>query len=129
MNTLHYFAVRPPRSVHWRVPDGSAASTELGEGRASRIDPAQPHDFAHDHDRNLIAHARHCLNEHTHFRGRMKTISIDGDGDRLVVTGQLPSFYLKQLLQSALMQVDGVGDVENHVDVINCDGLSSEKDE
>ena len=45
--------------------------------------------------------------------------------DTLIITGRVPSYYLKQLLQEALRQVDGVNRIENRVDVISCDGLSS----
>jgi hypothetical protein len=41
------------------------------------------------------------------------------------VRGRVPSFYLKQVLQTILMRVEGVGVVDNQVDVVSCDGLSS----
>jgi hypothetical protein len=42
------------------------------------------------------------------------------------VHGAVPSFYLKQLLQTALSKVNGVERVANHVVVVNSQGLSSE---
>jgi len=61
---------------------------------------------------------------HPHFCGRTNTIRIECRHDTLIVTGRLPSFYLKQVLQEVLRQVDGVGKIANRVDVIRCDGLS-----
>ena len=45
--------------------------------------------------------------------------------DGLIVRGCVPSFYLKQVLQTALMKVEGVHWLDNQVNVVCCDGLSS----
>jgi hypothetical protein len=68
--------------------------------------------------------ATQALDAHPHFRGRTNTIRIECRHDTLILTGRLPSFYLKQLLQEALRGVDGVGKIDNRVAVICCDGLS-----
>jgi hypothetical protein len=41
------------------------------------------------------------------------------------VRGRVPSFYLRKLLESILKRVDGVHIVDNQVDVVCCNGLSS----
>ena len=69
--------------------------------------------------------ANRALDAHPHFRGRANTIRIEIRQNTLVVSGRLPSFYLKQLLQEALRQVDGVRTIENCVDVVCCNGMSS----
>ena len=69
--------------------------------------------------------AAQALDSHPHFRGRTETTRIECHHDTLILTGRLPSFYLKQLLQEALRQVDGVGTIDNRVDVICCGGMSS----
>lgn len=43
----------------------------------------------------------------------------------LVLTGRVPSFYLKQMLQTWLQDLPGVRRIENRTDVINSEGLSS----
>ena len=43
----------------------------------------------------------------------------------LVIRGRVPTFYLKQLLQDALKQIEGVRRIDNRVDVVAFDGLSS----
>ena len=47
-------------------------------------------------------------------------------GSVLVLTGRVPTFYLKQTLQAALMGLPGIDRIENHVGVVSCNGLSSE---
>lgn len=55
------------------------------------------------------------------FRGRLtlRAICIEVEGDRLVLSGRLPSYYLKQRLQEVIRRVAGVRDVENLVEVTN----------
>ena len=43
----------------------------------------------------------------------------------LTLTGRLPSFYLKQVLQTLLRDLDGVTRIDNRVDVVSSTGLSS----
>jgi hypothetical protein len=43
----------------------------------------------------------------------------------LTACGRVPSFYLRELLERVLMRVNGVRRIDNHVDVVCCDGLSS----
>lgn len=69
--------------------------------------------------------ARELLARHDHFRGRANTFDMCECDGVLLVRGQVPSFYLKQLLQSALEGVAGVWRLENRVDVVSPDGLSS----
>ena len=43
----------------------------------------------------------------------------------LTLEGRLPSFYLKQVLQTHLRDLEGVTRIDNRVDVISATGLSS----
>jgi len=43
----------------------------------------------------------------------------------LTLEGRLPSFYLKQVLQALLRDLDGVTRIANRVDVVSPTGLSS----
>jgi hypothetical protein len=83
--------------------------------------PPQPnHTWAH-----VEQNATRALDAHPHFRGRTKTVRIECRHDTLTITGRLPSFYLKQLLQETLRRVDGVDRIDNRVDVICCGAASS----
>jgi hypothetical protein len=69
--------------------------------------------------------ARKVLNGHVHFRGRIDGFQFEHRDGVLTVRGRVPSFYLRKLLESILKRVDGVHVVDNQVDVVCCDGLSS----
>ena len=73
----------------------------------------------------LSSIARELLERHPHFRGRLGDVKIEQQGRSLKLTGRLPTFYLKQLLQEALCQVPGVQNVFNHIDVVCATGVSS----
>ena len=74
---------------------------------------------------NLSAVARNYLESHPHFRGRVNDVAIDHEGKTLFLTGRLPTFYLKQLVQEAVRHVPGVQQVRNLIDVVSADGVSS----
>jgi hypothetical protein len=78
---------------------------------------------------DVIRAAYETVANHGHFRGRAHRFQFVQQDDRLIVRGCVPSFYLKQVLQTALMDVDGVRLVDNQVDVVASDGLSSVRDE
>jgi len=69
--------------------------------------------------------ARQYLETHPHFRGRTNDVSIVHEGRDLFLTGRLPTFYLKQLVQEAVRHVPGVQSIYNHIDVVNPAGISS----
>ena len=65
------------------------------------------------------------LSEHPCFHGRVERFEISEDDWILSVRGQVPSFYLKQVLQDALRNAAGNRSIDNRVDVVCSDGLSS----
>ena len=74
---------------------------------------------------DLSAVARQYLESHPHFRGRTNGVCIAHEGPNLFLTGRLPTFYLKQLVQEAMRHVPGVQFVYNRIDVVNPHGVSS----
>ena len=86
----------------------------------------QPVSYATDRT-NLIDDARQRLEQHPHFRGRAETISISQRGKTLYLSGQLPTFYLKQLVQEIVRRLPGVQHIRNEIDVISPFGVSSER--
>jgi hypothetical protein len=74
---------------------------------------------------DLTAVAKQCLESHPHFRGRLKAVSISQKGRDLFITGQLPTFYLKQMVQETLRHVPGVQYIDNQIDVVSAEGVSS----
>ena len=69
--------------------------------------------------------AKWIVTQHPHFRGRAITIEFVECDRLLLVHGQVPSFYLKQVLQTVLRDVAGITRIDNRVDVVSSEGLSS----
>ncbi len=74
---------------------------------------------------DLSTVARQYLESHPHFCGRSSGVVIAQKDQDLFVTGRVPTFYLKQLVQEALRHVPGVQYVYNHIDVVSSNGISS----
>jgi len=74
---------------------------------------------------DLSTLARQRLERHPHFRGRVGGVQIKHDGRNLYLSGRLPSFYLKQLVQEAVRHIPGVDFVYNEIDVVSAEGISS----
>jgi hypothetical protein len=75
-----------------------------GDSRYSPVNPQQ--------------RARELLSRHPHFYGRVDSFVFEWVEDVLVVKGAVPTYYLKQLLQSALRTVEGVRRIDNQVVVV-----------
>jgi hypothetical protein len=69
--------------------------------------------------RNSVLEKRveNALSRHPNLRYR--DVACEWQDDVLIIRGSLPTFYLKQLLQTALLQVDGVTRIDNRVDVVS----------
>jgi hypothetical protein len=63
--------------------------------------------------------ARALVEAHSHFVGRARLFEFQFSDDVLVVRGNVPTFYLKQILQSVLKDLDGVRWIDNQVSVIS----------
>jgi hypothetical protein len=74
---------------------------------------------------DLTSLARDHLEQHPHFRGRLAGLRIEHRGRTLFLSGRLPSFYLKQLVQEAVRYLPGVGQIRNEIDVVSASGVSS----
>jgi hypothetical protein len=62
--------------------------------------------------------------EHPHgfYFGQVECVFEDGV---LRLRGRVPTYYMKQLLQNRLADIDGVDWIDNEVDVVSSVGLSS----
>ena len=65
------------------------------------------------------------LSRSCHFTRHWREISCEYHEGVLTLRGSVPSFYLKQVLQSILKDVPGVERIDNRVDVVSAAGLSS----
>ncbi len=73
----------------------------------------------------VLRRARSRLAQSCHFTRHWREIDCDFRGGILTLRGCVPSFYLKQVLQSILRDIPGVQRIDNRVDVISSAGLSS----
>ena len=48
----------------------------------------------------------------------LRNVSCDCRGGVLVLRGRLPSYYLKQVAQEAVVRLEGVKGVENQIEVV-----------
>ena len=74
-------------------------------------------------DEKIVDEARRrlCCSSHFHLR----QMTCDSNCGVLSISGRVPSYYLKQVVQSLLMEIDGVEQLVNDIDVVNIAGLSS----
>jgi hypothetical protein len=78
------------------------------------------------HDDTGIAElAERRLSEDQLYRFYFREITCKSDGGTLTLRGRVPTFYLKQVLQTMLGGLEGVDRIDNQVDVVNSEGLSS----
>ena len=61
--------------------------------------------------------ARQIIYEHPHLNARGQSFEFMYEEHVLTVKGSVPTLHLKQLLQTALRQLDGVKRVDNRVSV------------
>ena len=95
----------------------------LAETQLKAVEPA-PLCQAHEPWRD-DSQVKRVLDAHTPFRSHQDSIHIESDGNTIILTGRLPSFYLKQLLQEAFRHIEGIQRIQNDIDVICCNGISS----
>jgi hypothetical protein len=85
--------------------------------------PRYRHDESKESEQ-IVKRAYSLLDAHAHFRGRATRFEFVYQEDILIVRGAVPTFYLKQVLQSALKEIEGVRMIENQVHVTSAAGLS-----
>lgn len=77
-------------------------------------------------DQLLKQWATKRIANHSHFQAHRDAIHVNCQQRRLILTGTLPTFYLKQILQHLLTDLPGVRLIDNRVQVVSSCGLSSE---
>ena len=74
---------------------------------------------------DVLRRVKGTLSRSCHFTRHWREISCNYNAGILTLRGCVPSFYLKQVLQSILKDVPGVERIDNRVDVVSAAGLSS----
>ena len=70
--------------------------------------------------------ARQHLAKNCPYAFCFKDLSFEFEDGVLILRGRVPTFYLKQIVQTWLRKLDGVKQIDNQVDVVSATGLSSE---
>jgi hypothetical protein len=73
--------------------------------------------------KDMEQRARTIIETHSLFVGRAWLFEFQVREEVLVVRGTVPTFYLKQVLQSVLKNLDGIRWIDNQVTVDWNDGL------
>ena len=66
--------------------------------------------------KKIAERAKHRILHRPHLK--MQRIWCEFDQGRLYLRGQVPSFYLKQLAQEAVVGMEGVGQLINDIQVV-----------
>ncbi len=82
-------------------------------------------DEAADYTEIVLQRVKGRLSQSCHFTRHWREIDCGLSNGILTLRGSVPSFYLKQVLQSILKDVPGVRRIDNRVDVVSSAGLSS----
>lgn len=64
---------------------------------------------------SLVSLIRERLERHPHFRGRASLFQVELLEGTIVLSGCLPSYYLKQLMQEAIRPLLGLVGIDNRV--------------
>ena len=72
---------------------------------------------------DLSTRIRSTLARGTHFLGR--TLSVELYGDDVVLTGVVDTYYQKQLAQESIREVDGIGCIQNNIEVQSLPGRNT----
>lgn len=73
---------------------------------------------AHLPARGTVSLIRERLERHPHFRGRSTLLEIELIEETIVLSGCLPTYYLKQLLQEVIRLTPAVTTIDNRVTVM-----------
>jgi len=76
-------------------------------------------------DPGVEALAQGRLIDNCPYRFYFRDVTLRCAGGVLMLRGRVPTFYLKQVLQSLLKGLEGVERIDNRVDVVSAQGLSS----
>ena len=102
-------------------------SPVLSNAKGSEQASCQQHDRQQIDGAQVEREARRIICSQPHLRGRAATIHVECQDGKLLLTGQLPSFYLKQVLQEALRSIEGVTEVHNGIDVTRTVGVQGQR--
>ena len=67
-------------------------------------------------DASIIEAVKKQLREHSHLQ--LQRLWCEREDEKLILRGQVPSFFYKQLAQEAVMGLEGVSQIVNEIEVV-----------
>jgi osmotically-inducible protein OsmY len=64
----------------------------------------------------LLTRVDSALRSHPHLRSVL--VKSEQQRDRVILSGNVNSFFVKQMAQEALRDVDGIAEIENRLEVV-----------
>jgi len=103
----------------WHYPAPGNCRHNRGEAEGSKTFRLKRDHPAGVPGEAIVRKAIQLLNDQPHFRGRTEAIQIhyNPSDASLRLDGRLPSYFLKQVLQSVLRDIDGVSRVQNNITI------------
>lgn len=91
------------------------------------VSPNSKKRFAIANPAEIVEQAKAAVEAQPYFAGRSEMFEYEYDTDRrvMVVRGCVPTFYLKQMLQTALKKLDSVQGIDNQVSVDISEGIGA----
>lgn len=92
------------------------------EVASSRLDDLQAKEFElnhHSYERGIEIRVATTIIGHPQLSRLSPQLSFYFTDGCLMIAGQVPSFYLKQVVQEVARKIDGVRTVENRIEVSN----------
>lgn len=93
-----------------------------GPRRCCRDCAAKDNAGGQESNSELIRHTRQMLAQHSQLRRLEASFQFIELDETLIVRGDVPSFYLKQMIQTVLRDLEGVRRVDNQVEVRRAKG-------
>jgi hypothetical protein len=97
------------------------------EGSWKSMDTCKPQYDTGPDAEEVVRRAKILIESHPHFVGRSRLFKFEYTEETLVICGAVPTFYLKQMLQSTLKNLDGVRLLDNRVSVDTSHGFGIQR--
>jgi hypothetical protein len=112
---------------HYTAPYLTAGATPLRERIFSWPEAERrPESMEREAAKETLAEKARCrLAENGPYAHCFRDVTCDSKDGVLTLRGRVESFYLKQVLQTRLRDLEGVTRIENQVEVVSSAGLSS----
>ena len=78
--------------------------------------PIEPETEGQNSQARMIELTERCLHSNPYLA--LKNVSCDYHNGVLILRGCLPTYYLKQLAQQVVVGLEGVGHIDNQIEVV-----------